>query len=61
MTMLHKKVEKHKCLRQTEREVGDARIQELLIEVVTLNRKVRKHVMIGLFYVLVVVLYFNLF
>nr|KAJ0196458.1 hypothetical protein LSAT_V11C700346270 [Lactuca sativa] len=58
VTMLHMKLEKHKYLRQAEREVTDA---YMLIEVETMKKKVTKLVMICMVCVLVVVLYSKLF
>lgn len=53
VTVLKKKVEKHKYLRQAEREVADTRIANWSWN---LKKNVKKLVMIGMIYLLVVVL-----
>ncbi|CAI9281871.1 unnamed protein product [Lactuca saligna] len=61
VTVLQKKVEKHKYLRIAKRESIDARIPELFIEIETLKKMVKKILLIGLVFLLVMVLYFKLF
>nr|KAJ0215115.1 hypothetical protein LSAT_V11C300143080 [Lactuca sativa] len=43
---LHKKVEKHKLLRNVEKELAEARIQELFIEIQSMKKMLKKVVLI---------------
>ncbi|CAH1445269.1 unnamed protein product [Lactuca virosa] len=57
---LQKKVEKHKLLRNDEKELDEARIQELLTEIESMKKMLKKVVLIALVYLLFVVMYFKL-
>ncbi|CAH1445609.1 unnamed protein product [Lactuca virosa] len=57
---LQKKVEKHKFLRKAEKELAEAWIQELLIEIESLKKMLKKVVLIALVCLLFVVMYFKL-
>ncbi|CAH1432674.1 unnamed protein product [Lactuca virosa] len=57
---LQKKVEKHKLLRKAEKELVEARIQELLIEIQSLKKMLKKVVLIAMVCFLFVVMYFKL-
>ncbi|KAL7610125.1 hypothetical protein Lser_V15G09938 [Lactuca serriola] len=57
---LQKKVEKHKLLRKAEKELVEARIRELLIEIESLNKMLKKVVSIALVCLFYVVMYFKM-
>ncbi|CAH1437917.1 unnamed protein product [Lactuca virosa] len=57
---LQKKVEKHKLLRKAEKELVEARIQELLIEIESLKKMLKNVVLIALVCLLFVVMHFSL-
>ncbi|XP_023737316.1 uncharacterized protein LOC111885283 [Lactuca sativa] len=58
---LQKKVEKHKLLRKDEKELAEARIQELLIEIESLKKMLKKVALIAQVFLLFVLMYFKLF
>nr|KAJ0186309.1 hypothetical protein LSAT_V11C900459180 [Lactuca sativa] len=55
-----KKVQKHKLLRKAEKELVEARIEELLIEIEGLKKMLKKVVLIALACLLFLVMYFKL-
>ncbi|KAL7612290.1 hypothetical protein Lser_V15G07484 [Lactuca serriola] len=58
---LQKKVEKHKLLRKAKKKLAEARIQELLVEIESLKKMLKKVALIAQVFLLFMLMYFNLF